>query len=74
MSNLEYGLVTQELERGDSGLGSFVLVQRALAMDPIYAFGLAEQKDKWLPGLKTGSVTDCLGLTEPGFGLNPEEC
>src|SRR5437868_3958261 len=71
MSNVEYGLVTQELERGDSGLRSFVSVQSALVMYPIYAFGSDEQKDKWLPSLAKGEKLGCFGLTEPGFGSNP---
>ncbi|MGH9606529.1 MAG: acyl-CoA dehydrogenase family protein [Terracidiphilus sp.] len=71
MSNVEYGLVMQELERGDSGLRSFVSVQSALAMYPIYTFGSAEQKDAWLPALATGEKLGCFGLTEPGFGSNP---
>src|SRR5437868_393354 len=71
MSNVEYGLVTQELERGDSGLRSFVSVQSALVMYPIYAFGSDEQKDKWLPLLQQGAAIGCFGLTEPQFGSNP---
>jgi glutaryl-CoA dehydrogenase len=71
MSNVEYGLVTQELERGDSGLRSFVSVQSALVMYPIYTFGSEEQKNAWLPGLATGEKLGCFGLTEPGFGSNP---
>jgi glutaryl-CoA dehydrogenase len=71
MSNVEYGLVMQELERGDSGLRSFVSVQSALVMYPIYAFGSDEQKNTWLPALATGEKLGCFGLTEPGFGSNP---
>jgi glutaryl-CoA dehydrogenase len=71
MSNVEYGLVMQELERGDSGLRSFVSVQSALVMYPIYTFGSDEQKDTWLPALATGEKLGCFGLTEPGFGSNP---
>ena len=71
MSNVEYGLVTQELERGDSGLRSFVSVQSALVMYPIYTFGSEEQKDTWLPALAKGEKLGCFGLTEPGFGSNP---
>jgi glutaryl-CoA dehydrogenase len=71
MSNVEYGLVTQELERGDSGLRSFVSVQSALVMYPIYAFGSDEQKNTWLPALAKGEKLGCFGLTEPGFGSNP---
>jgi glutaryl-CoA dehydrogenase len=71
MSNVEYGLVMQELERGDSGLRSFVSVQSALVMYPIYTFGSDEQKNTWLPALATGKKLGCFGLTEPGFGSNP---
>ncbi|MFP5206085.1 MAG: acyl-CoA dehydrogenase family protein [Acidobacteriota bacterium] len=71
MSNVEYGLVMQELERGDSGLRSFVSVQSALVMYPIYTFGSEEQKNAWLPGLAAGKKIGCFGLTEPGFGSNP---
>jgi glutaryl-CoA dehydrogenase len=71
MSNVEYGLVTQELERGDSGLRSFVSVQSALVMYPIYAFGSDEQKNEWLPQLAKGEKIGCFGLTEPDFGSNP---
>jgi glutaryl-CoA dehydrogenase len=71
MSNLEYGLVMQELERGDSGLRSFVSVQSALVMYPIYTFGSEEQKNTWLPALASGEKLGCFGLTEPGFGSNP---
>jgi glutaryl-CoA dehydrogenase len=71
MSNVEYGLVMQELERGDSGLRSFVSVQSALVMYPIFTFGSEEQKNAWLPALATGDRIGCFGLTEPGFGSNP---
>ncbi len=71
MSNVEYGLVMQELERGDSGLRSFVSVQSALVMYPIFTFGSEEQKKAWLPALATGERLGCFGLTEPGFGSNP---
>ena len=71
MSNVEYGLVMQELERGDSGFRSFVSVQSALVMYPIYTFGSDEQKDTWLPALASGKKLGCFGLTEPGFGSNP---
>ncbi len=71
MSNVEYGLVMQELERGDSGLRSFVSVQSALVMYPIFTFGSDEQKNRWLPALATGEKLGCFGLTEPGFGSNP---
>ncbi|HEX4748794.1 MAG TPA: acyl-CoA dehydrogenase family protein [Bryobacteraceae bacterium] len=71
MSNVEYGLVMQELERGDSGLRSFVSVQGALVMYPIHAYGSEEQKDRWLPKLQSGEAIGCFGLTEPQFGSNP---
>ncbi len=71
MSNVEYGLVMQELERGDSGLRSFVSVQSALVMYPIFTFGSDEQKNAWLPAMATGEKLGCFGLTEPGFGSNP---
>ena len=71
MSNVEYGLVLQELERGDSGLRSFVSVQSALVMYPIFTFGSEEQKKTWLPALATGEKLGCFGLTESGFGSNP---
>ena len=71
LSNVEYGLIMQELERGDSGLRSFVSVQGALVMYPIHAFGSDEQKEKWLPRLQKGEAVGCFGLTEPGFGSNP---
>ena len=71
MSNVQYGLVMQEFERGDSGLRSFVSVQSALVMYPIYTFGSDEQKDYWLPLLASGEKLGCFGLTEPDFGSNP---
>ena len=71
MSNVEYGLMNQELERGDSGVRSFVSVQSGLCMYPIYEFGSDEQKQKWLPGMQKGELLGCFGLTEPGFGSNP---
>ena len=71
MSNVEYGLVMQELERGDSGLRSFVSVQSSLVMYPIYTFGSEEQKSAWLPALASGENLGCFGLTESGFGSNP---
>jgi glutaryl-CoA dehydrogenase len=71
MSNVEYGLVMQELERGDSGIRSFVSVQSALVMYPIFAFGSEEQKRQWLPALQSGDKLGCFGLTEPDFGSNP---
>jgi len=71
MNSIEYGLLTQELERGDSGIRSFVSVQSALVMYPIYAFGSEVQKNFWLPKLATGEKIGCFGLTEPDFGSNP---
>jgi glutaryl-CoA dehydrogenase len=71
MSNVEYGLVMQELERGDSGVRSFVSVQGALVMYPILTYGSEEQKQKWLPRLQSGKAVGCFGLTEPDFGSNP---
>src|SRR5256885_7685333 len=71
MGNVEYGLVMQELERGDSGVRSFVSVQSALVMYPIHAFGSEEQKQKWLPPMQKGEKLGCFGLTEPQFGSNP---
>src|SRR6202451_476217 len=71
MSNVEYGLVMQEMERGDYGLRSFVSVQSALVMYPIYTFGSDAQKEAWLPRLATGEKLGCFGLTEPDFGSNP---
>jgi glutaryl-CoA dehydrogenase len=71
LNNVAYGLVTQELERGDSGIRSFVSVQSALVMYPIFKFGSEEQKDYWLPLLCKGEKIGCFGLTEPDFGSNP---
>ena len=71
MSNVAYGLVTQELERGDSGLRSFVSVQSALVMYPIHSYGSPAQKEKWLPRMQSGKAVGCFGLTEPQFGSNP---
>jgi glutaryl-CoA dehydrogenase len=71
MSNVEYGLLMQELERGDSGLRSFVSVQGSLVMNPIQTWGTTEQKDRWLPLLQSGRAIGCFALTEPGFGSNP---
>src|SRR3979490_2069725 len=71
MSNVAYGLVMQELERGYSGLRSFVSVQSALVMYPIYAYGSDAQKEKWLPLLQQGKPSGCFGLTEAQFGSNP---
>ncbi len=71
LNNVAYGLVMQELERGDSGIRSFVSVQSALVMYPIFAFGSEDQKDHWLPLLAKGEKIGCFGLTEPDFGSNP---
>ena len=71
MSNVEYGLIMQELERGDSGVRSFVSVQGALVMFPIFTFGSEEQKQRWLPKMQSGEALGCFGLTEPDFGSNP---
>ncbi len=71
MNNVAYGLVMQELERGDSGLRSFVSVQSALVMYPIFTFGSEVQKEKWLPKLARGEKIGCFGLTEPDYGSNP---
>ena len=71
MSNIAYGLVCQELERGDSGIRSFVSVQGALVMYPIFAYGSEEQRKYWLPLLASGEKIGCFGLTEPNFGSNP---
>jgi len=71
LNNVAYGLIMQELERGDSGLRSFVSVQGALCMYPIHAYGSEEQKNKWLPKMATGEVVGCFGLTEADFGSNP---
>jgi len=71
MNNVAYGLVMQELERGDSGVRSFVSVQSALVMYPIFTFGSEEQRIKWLPRLANGEILGCFGLTEPDFGSNP---
>jgi glutaryl-CoA dehydrogenase len=71
MNNVAYGLVMQELERGDSGIRSFVSVQGALVMFPIHAFGSDAQKKKWLPLLARGEKIGCFGLTEPDHGSDP---
>jgi len=71
LSNVAYGLINQELERGDSGLRSFVSVQSSLVIYPIHAFGSEEQKNRFLPGLMSGETVGCFGLTEPDFGSNP---
>ena len=71
MNNVAYGLVMQELERGDSGIRSFASVQSGLVMYPIFAYGSEKQKDYWLPRLAKGEAIGCFGLTEPDFGSNP---
>lgn len=71
LNNVAYGLMMQELERGDSGIRSFASVQSALVMYPIYTFGTEEQKDYWLPKLARAEKIGCFGLTEPDFGSNP---
>src|SRR5262245_62186106 len=71
LNNVAYGLIMQELERGDSGIRSFASVQGALVMYPIFAFGSDEQKQKWLPRLAGGQEIGCFGLTEPDYGSNP---
>lgn len=71
LNNVAYGLIMQELERGDSGIRSFASVQGALCMYPIYEFGSEEQKQKWLPPMARGEVIGCFGLTEPDYGSNP---
>src|SRR3954467_9371839 len=71
LNNVAYGLIMQELERGDSGVRSFASVQGALVMYPIYAFGSEEQKKEWLPQMASGKVIGCFGLTEPDYGSNP---
>src|SRR5271169_162406 len=71
LNSVAYGLVAQELERGDSGLRSFVSVQSSLVMYPIYTYGSKEQKGRWIPALARGESIGCFGLTEPDFGSNP---
>lgn len=71
MNNVSYGLVLQELERGDSGLRSFASVQSSLCMYPIYTYGNDEQKERFLPGMAQGKIIGCFGLTEPDFGSDP---
>ena len=71
LNNVAYGLINQELERGDSGLRSFVSVQSSLVMYPIYAFGSEAQKLHWLPKLARAEAIGCFGLTEPDYGSNP---
>lgn len=70
-SYVAYGLVCQELERGDSGLRSFVSVQSSLCMYPIFRYGSEEQRVRFLPGMATGEIIGCFGLTEPDFGSDP---
>jgi glutaryl-CoA dehydrogenase len=71
LDNVAYGLIMQELERGDSGLRSFASVQSGLVMYPIYAYGSEAQKEKWLPRLQSGEALGCFGLTEPDHGSDP---
>jgi glutaryl-CoA dehydrogenase len=71
LNGVSYGLICQELERGDSGLRSFVSVQSSLCMYPIYAFGSEAQKQRWLPGMAKGEIIGCFGLTEPHGGSDP---
>lgn len=71
LNNVAYGLMNQELERGDSGMRSFVSVQTSLVMYPIYAYGSEEQKRRWLPAMAAGEIVGCYGLTEPDVGSNP---
>jgi len=71
LNPVAYGLIMQELERGDSGVRSFASVQGALVMYPIHAFGSEEQKQRWLPAMARGEAIGCFGLTEPDFGSNP---
>jgi glutaryl-CoA dehydrogenase len=71
VNNVAYGLIMQELERGDSGVRSFASVQSSLVMYPIYTYGSEEQKKNWLPRLAAGTAIGCFGLTEPDFGSNP---
>src|SRR5205085_5703377 len=71
LNNVAYGLIMQELERGDSGVRSFASVQGALVMYPIYAFGSEEQKREYLPKMARGEIIGCFGLTEPDYGSDP---
>lgn len=71
LGDTAYGLIMQELERGDSGIRSAASVQGALVMYPIYAYGSEEQRERWLPRLAKGQAIGCFGLTEPDFGSNP---
>jgi len=72
LNGVAYGLIHQELERGDSGLRSFISVQSGLVMWPIAEYGSEEQKNRWLPKMARGEAIGCFGLTEPDFGSNPE--
>jgi glutaryl-CoA dehydrogenase len=71
LNSVSYGLICQELERGDSGLRSFVSVQSSLVMFPIHAYGSEEQKERWLPAMARGEAIGCFGLTEPQGGSDP---
>src|SRR5712692_3159323 len=71
LNSVAYGLIMQELERGDSGVRSFASVQGALVMYPVYAFGTEEQKRHYLPKMASGEIIGCFGLTEPDYGSNP---
>ncbi|MFC5569434.1 acyl-CoA dehydrogenase family protein [Lysobacter yangpyeongensis] len=71
LNGVSYGLICQELERGDSGIRSFVSVQSSLCMYPIYAYGSEEQRERWLPGMARGEIIGCFGLTEPHGGSDP---
>jgi glutaryl-CoA dehydrogenase len=71
LNNVSYGLIMQELERGDSGVRSFASVQGALVMYPIFAFGSEDQKQHYLPKMASGEIIGCFGLTEPDYGSNP---
>ncbi|MGB5175168.1 MAG: acyl-CoA dehydrogenase family protein, partial [Thermoanaerobaculia bacterium] len=73
LKGVAYGLVMQELERGDSGLRSCVSVQSGLVMYPIYTFGSQQQRDRWIPLLASGEAIGCFGLTEPDYGSNPSD-
>ena len=71
VDQISYGLINQEIERGDSGLRSFVSVQTSLCMWPIHTYGSDEQKDRWLPDMARGKLVGCFGLTEVDHGSNP---
>jgi len=71
LNSVSYGLICQELERGDSGIRSFVSVQSSLCMYPIFAYGTEEQKQRWLPDMAAGKIIGCFGLTEPHGGSDP---